>query len=49
MLPPLSLKEAAAYLVLGSAAELRYRAGEEGSSRMVRTLRGDDDGRIVDY
>jgi hypothetical protein len=38
-----------AYLVLGSAPELRYLAGEEDSSRMVRTLREDDQGRIVDY
>lgn len=38
-----------AFMVLGSAPELRYLAGEEDSSRMARTLRETDDGRIVDY
>jgi hypothetical protein len=38
-----------AYLVLGSAPELRYLAGEAGSTRMARTLRESDEGRIVDY
>jgi hypothetical protein len=45
----ISLGPPEAYLVLGSVPELRYLAGEEGSSRMVRTLREDDQGRIVDY